>query len=202
MKVLKVVSTRKYKAGYEVREELIDGSEYGSEDLTMKVAYTPDGNYIGDSKWGYRLCKKWGIKPELASPDNNVCSIGFCETEQKWYGWSHRAMYGFEVGATVAKGDCAYTPATVDELFDSITIPDEDGWAWQKAENVEKIRGGVRIKHKMVKHTTENAETGELTGWVEAEPDYQVIMTGRGEWTAQTLVDARLMAIDFASGVR
>ena len=27
----------------------------------------------------------------------------------KWYGWSHRAMYGFGIGDKVKKGDCAYT---------------------------------------------------------------------------------------------
>lgn len=26
----------------------------------------------------------------------------------KWYGWSHRAMYGFGIGDKVKKGDCAY----------------------------------------------------------------------------------------------
>lgn len=26
----------------------------------------------------------------------------------KWYGWSHRAIYGFKVGDKVKKGDCAY----------------------------------------------------------------------------------------------
>ena len=27
----------------------------------------------------------------------------------KWYGWSHRATYGFGIGDKVKKGDCAYT---------------------------------------------------------------------------------------------
>jgi len=26
----------------------------------------------------------------------------------KWYGWSHRAVYGFKVGDKIKKGDCAY----------------------------------------------------------------------------------------------
>ena len=201
MKVKEVLGVRHYKAGYEVREELIDGSECGGEDMIRKFSYTLDGHYIGNSKRGYRLCKKRGIKPELAHPDNNICSIGFCESEQRWYGWSHRMISGFKVGDSVTKGDCAYTPSSVDELYIELITPDDDGWAWQKAENVEKIEGGVRIKHKTVRHTSENAETGELTGWVEDEPEYQVIKTGRGEWIAKTLEDCRQMAIDFADDV-
>lgn len=29
-------------------------------------------------------------------------------TNGKWYGWSHRAMYGFGIGDKIKKGDCAY----------------------------------------------------------------------------------------------
>ena len=28
----------------------------------------------------------------------NGAAIGFSEKEQKWYGWSHRAIYGFGIG--------------------------------------------------------------------------------------------------------
>jgi hypothetical protein len=47
-----------------------------------------------------------GIKPEKSHPDNAVCSIGFCDREQKWYGWSHRAICGFGIGDVVKEGDC------------------------------------------------------------------------------------------------
>jgi hypothetical protein len=42
--------------------------------------------------------QKRGIKPELADTDHSVCSIGFCERDQKWYGWSHRGICGFGIG--------------------------------------------------------------------------------------------------------
>ena len=96
--VKEVLRVRRYKAGYEVRAELIDGSEFGCDDFEMKSAYTPDGLYIGNGVWAYRLCKKRGIRPELRTPDSNVCSIGFCEREQKWAGWSHRAICYFGIG--------------------------------------------------------------------------------------------------------
>lgn len=49
--------------------------------------------------------KKRGIVSEKADPSHQVHSIGFQEAEGKWYGWSHRAIYGFGVGYTVKKGD-------------------------------------------------------------------------------------------------
>jgi hypothetical protein len=41
------------------------------------------------------------IQPEKASPTDETCSIGYCEKERKWYGWSHRAIFGFKIGDCV-----------------------------------------------------------------------------------------------------
>lgn len=101
-----VMKVRVYKAGYAVHDELIDGDEYGCENFLIKSAYTPNGDYIGDPKTAYRLVRKRGIQPEKASEQHNVCSIGFSPSEQKWYGWSHRAIYGFGIGDVVKEGDC------------------------------------------------------------------------------------------------
>lgn len=101
MRVKKVLKIRRYKAGYEVRDEVIDGKRYGSPDVVMKSAYTSKGDYIGDSKTAHRLCKKYGIAPELNNSTSKVCSIGFSEKSQKWYGWSHRAMFGFKIGDVI-----------------------------------------------------------------------------------------------------
>jgi len=46
--------------------------------------------------------KEWmGIKGEKLHPDFSVDSYGKSEADGKWYGWSHRAIYGFGVGDTV-----------------------------------------------------------------------------------------------------
>ena len=87
-----VLSERNYKAGYVVKNEKYE------DGTTFKTAYTPDGHYIGCPKTALFLCKKRGIKPEKIRPKSNVCSIGFCESEKKWYGWSHRAITGFKIG--------------------------------------------------------------------------------------------------------
>jgi hypothetical protein len=117
MNYKKVLKTRNYKAGYVVKTVLVNGKQYSCDDFEMKIAYNPNGDYIGNPKDAYRLCKKRGIKPEKIGPESNACSIGFCETEQKWYGWSHRAIYGFGVGDTVKDGDIAASSGWEDEYI-------------------------------------------------------------------------------------
>lgn len=87
-----------YKAGYEVRHELVNGKEFGTIDTLIKSAYTSDGLYIGDPKMAHWLVAKRGIKPELRTETSQTCSIGFSEQQQKWFGWSHRGICGFGIG--------------------------------------------------------------------------------------------------------
>ena len=115
MEVLKVLGVRRYKAGYEVRTERVGHD--GNPPLTWKMAYTPTGDYIGEPRFAYRLCAKRGIKPEKTDPSHNVCSIGLSEQEQKWYGWSHRAIFGFSIGSMVQEGDCCASSGWVDEYL-------------------------------------------------------------------------------------
>ena len=120
-----VLKERHYKAGYVIKTELVDDSDYGGDGrLEMKAAYTPGGDYIGNSRLAHLLCKKRGIRPEKRSPDSGVCSIGFCEVEQKWYGWSHRAIFGFGVGDAVSEGDCCASSGLIDEYL--AEHPEED----------------------------------------------------------------------------
>lgn len=91
------LNIRKYKIGYEIRTELWRQNEE-DEPTKIKAYYTPEGDYIGDSRIANYIVRKRGIKPEKSRPDHCVCSIGFCERDQKYYGWSHRAMCGFGVG--------------------------------------------------------------------------------------------------------
>lgn len=71
--------------------------DYGGKTFKMLKVFNSDGHYVGDERWGKMLTER-GIVPELARPDQGVCSVGFCEKEQKWYGWSHRSMCGFGIG--------------------------------------------------------------------------------------------------------
>ena len=90
------------KAYCDVRwEEVPHGKEF------WYAAYSyRDGGYIGDLEEAYCLYQI-GLKDvQKSKPDHKVCSIGFKPLEQKWYGWSHRARYGFGVGDVVKAGDC------------------------------------------------------------------------------------------------
>ncbi len=143
-----VLATRKYKAGYEVRDELHrtdfeaividegkaptgarDIAEYINQNkgvtLVIKSAYTPTGDYIGDKKRAHFLCSKKGIKPEKRTTTSKVCSIGWCQSERRWYGWSHRAICGFGVGDTVKKGDCTNSSGYTEEYLKA--HPEDDG---------------------------------------------------------------------------
>ena len=113
--IKKTLSARIYKAGYEVRTE-----EYGVRDeksLIVESAYTLDGKYIGNPKTAHLLCVKNGIKPELASETDCTCSIGFSEQKQKWFGWSHRAIYGFGIGDAIKAGDCTALSGWTDDYL-------------------------------------------------------------------------------------
>jgi len=192
MKVKKILGVRRYKAGYEVRHELHDGSEYGGEDFDKKVAYNPRGHYIGDPKTAHRLCVDRGIRPEVIGDEHHVCSIGFSPEKWRWYGWSHRAIYGFGVGSKVKMGDCAFVPSNKEEFLESLRRWHDDACG-REAKLVRK-KGGVLVK---VTSRPKDGGTGLSYENFERYPDEW----GRGEWTAETLEDARQMAIDFARSV-
>ncbi len=131
---MQVVKVRRYKVGYEIRtEQLTEGDCGVPGGMMMKNAYTiPEGYYIGSSKWAHSLIVKRGIKPQprlrTEGSSGKVCSIGFCEREQKWYGWSHRAIFGFGIGDAVKQGDCTASPGCTDEWLaehpeDDLTLP-------------------------------------------------------------------------------
>lgn len=86
------------------------------------------GQYVGDEDFGMYLYKKGIIDPEtMPAPEGHdpyrVCSIGWCECEQKWYGWSHRALYGFGIGDVVKEGDCTASTGWTEEC-----LQEHPGW--------------------------------------------------------------------------
>jgi len=178
--------------GYMIKTELVENPDPSGDPLKMRNAYNLSGAYIGDRKTAELLCEERGIIPETISSDHSVCSIGFCEKEQKWYGWSHRAIFGFGIGSSVKRGDLAHVPDDVEELAKG----DEE---WNESVEIiddETIR--VSILKRDIAETEEEASL--ILKETEDVESYEV-KTGRGEWTAKTLDDARQMAIDFANGV-
>lgn len=222
-----ILSVRRYKAGYHVIEYVVDGSKYGGIDSTMKTAFTNDSlEYIGKSKWAYRLTHKWGLTrlqsgthlrvPKTLKPNEKAkelllnrflseysfypVNIGFNEEEQKWYGWSHRAIYGFGIGSKVEPGHCAYKPYDKDDFIrDSIRF-----WTEEHHKDVcyagdvdEMGQPAALIKwvyDDRVPNKNLRGEEGRATALYPEK-------WGKGTWVATTLEEAKQMAIDFAEGV-
>ena len=105
----------------DVSEIIAELEGASGQTVTLEVAYTPDGGYIGTPEVAHSLCNKRGISPERISrgskEGSKVCSIGFSDREQKWYGWSHRAIYGFSVGDVAKEGDCVCSSGWTDEYL-------------------------------------------------------------------------------------
>lgn len=136
----------------------------------------------------------------LQSNHGQVACMGFSSKEQKWYGWSHRAIYGFGIGSEVKKGDCAYTPVNKDDHLDDMVR----FWSGDNHINVkgkhdftEDGQSGVMIEWEYDNLTPNQKIRGTISGSFSPYPDDY----GFGEWTAKTLEDAKEMASDFANGV-
>ena len=75
-----------------------------------------DGGYIGglEDVWAY---ENRGIQDIQLGSNTQTCCIGFNPVEEKWYGWSHRAMCGFGVGDIVKEGDCCATSGYTEDYL-------------------------------------------------------------------------------------
>lgn len=59
-----------------------------------------DESYVSDLKSPITdMIVAHGIVPQAIDKLHHVSSIGFSESAQAWYGWSHRAIAGYAVGA-------------------------------------------------------------------------------------------------------
>jgi len=66
----------------------------------------------------FRLIKRYKIDPRTLDnySDNGAACIGFSPKHQKWYGWSHRAIYGFSIGDVVSEGDMVTVSGYTEEF--------------------------------------------------------------------------------------
>ena len=75
------------------------------------------GLYINPSV--IRLIKKFKIDPDTLTnySEGGAACLGFSPKTQKWYGWSHRAVYGFKIGDIVEAGDCTASSGYTEEFI-------------------------------------------------------------------------------------
>jgi hypothetical protein len=140
---------------------------------------------------------KLGITEHVSSiweAGKPIC-IGFNPIEQKWYGWSHRAIFGFGIGSECKKGDCHYRPVDKDDFLDDMIR----FWSGENHVNItgEHTGDGVYVEWEYDQLTPNEKIRGTTSG---AHSDYPDEF-GKGEWVAKSLSDARQMAVDFSDGV-
>lgn len=147
---------------------------------------------------------KSGITEQIQSNDPNdprVSCIGFNPEENKWYGWSHRAVYGFGIGSEVKKGHAGYVAKNIDDFIEEAVR----FWSDDSVKNVAGIKStndegveGVQVTWEYVSENVPNKRLHETIG---GHFMYPPKVYGKGEWKAETIDDAKQMAIDFAEGV-
>lgn len=125
--------------------------------------------------------------------------VGFSPKDGKWYGWSHRAIFGFEVGSECKKGDCHYNGSTLDEQeADAIRF-----WVDECHENT-RCDGVVEKNNEKyfdIKWDyTDDVPNESLRNTIGGNL-HHIKPLGRGEWVAKTMADAKQMAKDFNQGV-
>ena len=131
--------------------------------------------------------------------DELTHGVGFSPKDSKWYGWSHRAIYGFTIGSTCKKGDCHYHGSWLEEQeAAAIAFWEDDSHTETKSNGVVEEDGD---KFFDIVWTYDNKIPDKKLRKTIGGCRHHITPLGRGEWTAKTMEDAKLMAIDFNEGV-
>jgi len=154
-----------------------------------------DNSYI--TQVGMEDSVKYLAEREIT--DELTHGVGFSPKDKKWYGWSHRAIYGFEIGSECKKGHCHYNGSSLEEQ-------EEDGirfWTDEYHENVrcEGVAEENGEKYFDIKWDYINDVPSEKLRNTTGGCLHHIKPLGRGEWMAKTMEDAKQMAKDFNSGV-
>lgn len=127
-----------------------------------------------------------------------TCCIGFNPVEQKWYGWSHRAIFGFGIGSECKQGNCGFEPSNKKEFIEKeMSFWGDCEYAVNGVVDYEEKENGIliiyiynnEVPNEKLRGTKYEHFSKYPTNW------------GKGEWTAKNIKDAKQMAIDFARSV-
>lgn len=89
------------------------------------VISSVDRSYIGRLEDYMEFRKKYGmIFFQKSSKTAKSASIGYSLKHNRWYGWSHRAIYGFTIGDVVKEGDLTNYSGLIKEY--EIQHPEEN----------------------------------------------------------------------------
>lgn len=130
--------------------------------------------------------------------------IGFNPTEQKWYGWSHRAIYGFGIGSQCKIGSCGYSAGNKVDFaqenliwYGDINMEETYKINATVKEYTENDVKGILVEYDYNDKVPNKLTRGEHCRFFKPYPE----TWGKGEWTAKTLAEAKEMAVDFAKGI-
>lgn len=148
-----------------------------------------------------------GITEQIQAPSKNykVAAIGFNPKEQKWYGWSHRAIYGFGIGSECKQGNSGFKPSNKEVFIQDCLIfwgdLDMNGDTYKTnptaREEIQDGKLGIYVEYIYNDEVPNVSMRGQKSGMFSEYPE----QWGKGEWKAKTLDEAKEMAIDFARGV-
>jgi hypothetical protein len=185
----------------------IADSKIGGDNEKIYISKV-DGSYltIVGCENDVNILLRYGITEQIQSGQNEpiTCSIGFNPKEQKWYGWSHRGIFGFGIGSRCKLGHCGYSASNKKDFA-------EQNLVWFGEIGTEE---SYLINPKVKEHT----KNGVLGVLVEYDYNDKVpnesmrgthceefapypVKWGKGDWTANTIDEAKEMAKDFAEGV-
>jgi len=193
--IINVLSEKKDDLGFLVRTEQW-GQEGKADTVEIICAYTPEGIAIGPYSMAVFLYKQLKLIPELAEETHKMCSIGWSEESQTWFGWSPLVCGGFRVGSKVDRTCETYTPSSIQDMLNTALmslsademispmgfIGEKDG---TKGIHISyTYPGDCEVASKA--GTRENHFVPELRTW------------GRGEFTIETAEQAKEAAKAFA----
>jgi len=172
------------------------------EAFYMESAYSVvDGSYIGDKTMAKFLEKK-EIIAQAIDESHKVASIGFSEKTQEWFGWSHRAIYGFKEGMKIKKGSLAYMPKNekdfMDEMIRFFTEDIEVVIVTKTKLDVKDPNGdfqgtGIFFEYEYPNINNEIIRSTHFAPYPET--------FGKGEYTIENKEQAKETAINFANSV-
>lgn len=154
-----------------------------------------DGSYLAQVGAEHDL--KYLLKKGITEQVTNC--LGFNPTEQKWYGWSHRAIFGYGIGSECKKGKVHYKPENKETFLEHLKSTDKSINPHHKCTYII-LPSGVSIASEFLGYPEDKSQDrfiGEVTKALYKYPE----KWGKGEWTAKTLEEAKIMATDFAKGV-
>jgi len=190
--MVRVQTAKAFRTGYIVRAEVLQPKQYGSVEMVKQIAYNWNGVRIGQPDMAVMLCDGKGIFPEPIDKKKGLCQIGFSELDQKWYGWSTRAVAGFGVGSQITMDDYGFRAAN-EKDFVADLHKYYRGLDVQIATQPEK--DGVKVYYDLSiqPHERDMIPPDRFHPFPEE--------WGKGKWKAKTLDDAKEMAIEFAKDV-